>query len=73
MGGGGGKELQAIAIQGNLEEEHEPNLNQVIDNIHNEPIELVVSIVERKQPIVVTVNSSQQVQLVVELVHVENP
>ncbi len=73
MGGGGGKKLQATIIQGNLEEEYEPNLNQLIDNIQDEPIELMVSIVELKQPIVVTVDPSQPIQHVVEFVHVENP
>ncbi len=33
MGGGGGEELQATTTQGTLEEEFEPNLDQVIDNI----------------------------------------
>lgn len=61
---------------GNMEEELEPNLDQVIDNIQVkpiEPIQLVVSIVEPKQLVVVVAESSQLVQLVVEHVHVENP
>jgi hypothetical protein len=73
MGGGDGKKLQAIATQGNLEEESEPNLDQVIDNIQVEPIEHVVPITKFKQPIVVVIKSSQPIQLVVEPGHIENP
>ncbi len=59
-----------------MEEELEPNLEQVIDNIQVEPIEpiqLVVSIVEPKQHVVVVAESSQLIQHVVEPVHVKNP
>jgi len=47
--GWGGKKLDAITTQGNIEEEPKPNLDQVIDNIKVElviSIELVVSIIE---------------------------
>jgi hypothetical protein len=76
MGGGGGKELQAMAIQGNLEEEPKLNLDQVIDNIQVEPIESiehVVPITEPTQPIVVVAKSSQPIQPIIEHVHVKNP
>jgi hypothetical protein len=46
MGGGGGEEFQAILTKGNLEEEHEPNLDQVIDNIQAKPVEPMVLIIE---------------------------
>jgi hypothetical protein len=55
MGGGDGKKLQSITTQGNLEEESEPNLDQVIDNIQVEPIKHVVPITNFKQPIVLVV------------------
>jgi hypothetical protein len=34
-GGGGGEELYATTTQGKIEEEPEPNLDQVIDKIQN--------------------------------------
>jgi hypothetical protein len=46
MGGGDGKEHQATTTKGNLEEEHELNLDQVIDNIQVEPIEPMVPIIK---------------------------
>ncbi len=76
MGGGGGEELQGTVTQGNLEEKPEPNLDQVIDSIQVEPIESIepiVPIVETTQLIVVAEESSQPIQLIVELVHVKNP
>jgi len=39
MGGGDGKEFQAMAMDDNLEEKLEPNLDQIIDNIQIEPVE----------------------------------
>jgi hypothetical protein len=42
MGGGDGGEFQAIVMWDNLEEEPEPNLDQVIDNIQIEHVESVV-------------------------------
>ncbi len=65
-----------MTIQGNLEEEPKPNLDQVIDNIQVElveSIELIVPITKPTQTIVVVAKSSQLVQPIVELVHVENP
>jgi hypothetical protein len=55
-------------MQGNIEEELEPNLDKVIDNIQIELVvfvELVVPIIEFRQPIVVALKSSQFVQLVI--------
>jgi hypothetical protein len=55
-------------MQGNIEEELEPNLDKVIDNIQIELVvfvELVVPIIELRQPIVVALKSSQFVQLVI--------
>jgi hypothetical protein len=49
IGSRGGEELEAIAIQGSIEEEPEPNLDQVINNIQVDLVmfvELVVSITE---------------------------
>jgi urease alpha subunit len=71
--GGGGKEFDAITTQGNIKEEPEPNLDQVIDNIQVEPVvyvELIISIIE---PTIVAIKSFQHVQPVVELVQMENP
>ncbi len=45
IGGRGGEELDATSTQGNIEEEAEPNLDQVIDNIQIEPIKCIQHIV----------------------------
>jgi len=45
IGGRGGEELDATSTQGNIEEEAEPNLDQVIDNIQIEPIKCIQPIV----------------------------
>jgi hypothetical protein len=55
-----------MAIQGSLEEEPKPNLDEVIDSIQVESIKLI-------EPIVVTIKSSQHFQPIVEHVHVKNP
>ncbi len=76
MEGGGGEELQAMVIQGNLEEEPKSNLDQVIDNIQVEPIESiepVVPITKPTQPIVIVAKSSKPIQPIVEPIHVKNP
>jgi hypothetical protein len=52
MGGGDGKELQAIITHGNLEEKLGRNLDHLIINILIELIQHVVPIVEFKQLIV---------------------
>jgi hypothetical protein len=60
----------------NLEEEPEPNLDQVIDNIQIEQVELVefvVPIAKSKEPIVVAAETLQLVQPIIKHVHVENP
>jgi hypothetical protein len=70
--GRGGKELDAIAMQGSIEEEFEPNLDQVIDNIQ---IELVVS----TESIVSTIEHASANRIIPtystcsELVQIENP
>ncbi len=59
----------------NLEEEPEPNMAQVINNIqieHVEPIELVVPIAKSKEPTVVATEMSQLVQPIIKHVHIEN-
>ncbi len=68
----GGEKLDATTTQGDIEEEPEPNPNQVIDNIQ---IELVVSI----EPVVsiidstaVVIESFQLVQPIVEPIQIEN-
>ncbi len=38
-----------------MEEEFEPNLDQVIDNIQVEPIEFIVPITKLTQPVVATI------------------
>jgi len=57
----------------NLEEKPKPNLDQVIDNIQVEPIEHVVPITKFRKPVVVVVKSSQPIQPIIKLVHIENP
>jgi len=76
MWGGGGKELQATTIEGNLKEKLKPNLDQVIDKIQVEPVESIEPIeliIKPTQLVVVVAKSSQPVQLFIEPVHVENP
>jgi hypothetical protein len=66
-----GEKIFTIATHGNIKEELIPNLDQVIDNIQVELVvfaELVVSIVEPTQPVVVVAKSSQLVQHVIEYV-----
>jgi hypothetical protein len=65
MGGGHGEELEATITQGNLKENLEPNLDQVIHEIQVKFVEHVI--------LVVASEASQLVQLVVEPIHVENP
>jgi len=60
-------------MQGRIEEEPEANLDQMIDNIQIKlvmSVELIVSIAEPTQPIVVGIESSQPI---VEPVQMENP
>jgi len=49
-----------------MEEEPEPNLDQIIDNIQ---IELVMSI----EPVVIATKSFQPIQHVVEYIQIKNP
>jgi hypothetical protein len=54
-------------MQGNLEKELEPDLDQVINNIQVKPIkpvERVVPITKSKQLVVVAAKTSQPIQLV---------
>ncbi len=64
--GRGGRKFHAIATQSSIEEEPEPNLNQVIDNIQ---VEHVVSVIEL---VLAVIESFQPIQLVVEYVQMEN-
>jgi hypothetical protein len=57
-----------MVTQSNLEEELEPNLDQVIDNVQVEYVEPVVPIVQPTQLVVTTTKSIQPIQHVVELV-----
>jgi hypothetical protein len=66
------RRVQATTTHGNLEEELEPNLDKVIDNIQVKPIELVVFITKPKQHVIATTKVSQPIKHVVEHVHVEN-
>lgn len=45
IGGKGGEELDATTTQDNIEEELEPNLDQVITNIQEEPIVSTIPII----------------------------
>ncbi len=58
MGGGRGEEFQATTTQGNLEENVEPNLDQVIDNIQVKIVEHVLFITKFKQLVIVVVEAS---------------
>jgi hypothetical protein len=73
IGGGAKKKLQAMVTQSDLEEELEPNLDQVIDNVQVEYVEPVVPIVQPTQLVVTTTKSIQPVQHVVELVQIDYP
>ncbi len=67
-------EKKFIATQYNTGEEFEPNLDQVIDNIQDEPsvfAKLLISIVKPTQ--LVATKSSQHVQPIVDYVQMENP
>jgi hypothetical protein len=66
--GGGGEKLDATAMQGNIREEPKPNLDQVIDNIQVEPIVYVEPIVSIIEPVDITIESSQPVQPLIELI-----
>jgi len=66
--GKGGEELEAIATQNNIEEELEPNLDQVIDNIQVEPIVSIEPIGTITESIVISIESFQSIQLEIELV-----
>jgi len=57
-----------MVTQSNLEEELEPNLDHVIDNVQVEYVEPVVPIVQPTQLVVTTTKSIQPIQHVVELV-----
>jgi hypothetical protein len=48
--GGGGEEFYITTTQGKIEEEPEPNLDQVIDNIQVEPVEFVELVVPITKP-----------------------
>jgi len=72
MGGGDGEEFQATTTQDNLEE-HEPNLNQIINNTQIEPVGLRELIARAKKPIIVIIEISQHVQPIIEHVRVKNP
>jgi hypothetical protein len=57
-----------MVTQSNLEEELEPNLDHVIDNVQVEYVEPIVPIVQPTQLVVTTTKSIQPIQHVVELV-----
>jgi hypothetical protein len=50
IGGGGGEQLYAIATYGNIKEEPEPNLDQVIDNIQRELVESIEPVAPIAEP-----------------------
>ncbi len=73
IGSRGGKKLEARTTQGNIEEEPEPNLDKVIDNIQVEPIvstELVSFITKL---VVVATKSFQPIQPKVEPIQIKYP
>jgi hypothetical protein len=60
-------------MQGSIEEEPKPNLDQVIDNIqveHVVSVELIVSIIELA---IVAIESFQPIQPRIEHIQIENP
>jgi hypothetical protein len=73
------KKLYATTTHGSIEEEPEPNLDQIIDNIQVEPfellefVELVVPTAKPTHLIVVATKSSQPIHPIVEHVQIENP
>jgi hypothetical protein len=60
-------------MQISIEEEPEPNLDQVIDNIQTELVVFVELIVSITELAIVAIESFQFVQHVVELVQIKNP
>ncbi len=66
IGGGGGKELDAIAMQGRIEKKLEPNLDQVIHNIQIELVVFVEPIITITEHVVAATKSFQHVQPIVE-------
>ncbi len=66
----GGEKLEATTMQGSIEEEHEPNLNKVIDNIHVEPIVSIELVIFITKIVVIAIKSFQRVQPEVEPIHI---
>jgi hypothetical protein len=65
IGGKGGEELDAIAMQGNIEEKPKPNLDHIIDNIQIELVVSVEHVISITKCVVASIKSFQHVQLVI--------
>ncbi len=65
IGGRGGKKLDAIAMQGSIEEEPKPNLDQVTNNIQIELVVFVEHVVSIIESAVTIIESFQPFQHVV--------
>jgi hypothetical protein len=72
IGSRGGEKLEAITTQSNIEEEPEPNLDQVINNIQVEPIVFVELVDSITKLVAVATKSFPHAQLEVELIQIEN-
>lgn len=55
--GRAGEELDAIAMWGNIEEESEPNIDQVINNIQVEPIVFIKPVVSITKFVTIAIES----------------
>jgi hypothetical protein len=60
-------------MQGSIDEELEPNLDQVIDNIQIKLVVFVEPIVSIIEFATIAIKSFQPIQLVVEPMQIENP
>jgi hypothetical protein len=60
-------------MQGNIEENLEPNSDKVIDNIQVEPILCIEPIVSITKLAIATTKSFQYVQPIIEHIQIENP
>jgi len=72
IGDGGGEKFNATTTQCNIEEEPEPNLDKVIDNIQVEFVVFAEPIVSITKVVVITTKSFQPIQQVVEPIQIEN-
>jgi hypothetical protein len=60
-------------MQGSIKEKHEPNLDQVINNIQIEHVVSIEPVVSTTESVAITIKSFQLVQPVVKPIQIENP